>query len=48
MEGTGGYSQEWDSTDLFLLNASRFNQQIIGVIKRHPLLEQEPAEMHAD
>lgn len=35
-------------TDLFLLNASRFNQQIIGLIKRHPLLGQEPAKRHAD
>lgn len=30
-------------TDLFLLNSSRFNQQIIDLIKWHPLLGQEPA-----
>lgn len=30
-------------TDLFLLNSSRFNQQIIDLIKFHPLLGQEPA-----
>lgn len=36
---------EWESvgTDLFLLNSSRFNQQIIDLIKWHPLLGQEPA-----
>lgn len=36
---------EWERvcTDLFLLNSSRFNQQIIDLIKWHPLLGQEPA-----
>lgn len=35
---------EWRAcTDLFLLNSSRFNQQIIDLIKWHPLLGQEPA-----
>lgn len=33
------------STDLFLLNASRLYQQVIGLVKRHPLLGQEQRGM---
>lgn len=52
---TGGWMSGWVKnterqigrervcTDLFLLNSSRFNQQIIDLIKWHPLLGQEPA-----
>ena len=50
---TGGWESGWVrgqrdrvervGTDLFLLNSSRFNQQIIDLIKWHPLLGQEPA-----
>lgn len=36
-------TEEKVCTDLFLLNSSRFNQQIIDLIKWHPLLWQEPA-----
>lgn len=48
-EWVGGWENtesqaEWRvCTDLFLLNSSRFNQQIIDLIKWHPLLGQEPA-----
>lgn len=44
-ERRGETRAEWQRvcTDLLLLNSSRFNQQIIHLIKWHPLLGQEPA-----
>lgn len=41
----GCRAQSSESTDLFLLDASRLYQQVIGLVKRHPLLGQDQRGM---